>query len=108
MSETPDTLPRALAELDKTIAESAALRAKLADTKAELDNVYVLMRVASEQAAKLAVEMEHAHSEREQLRDSVEATTLLIDELAQERSSLRRRVESMTSEAADLRSKAYR
>ena len=75
MSE-PDGLVKALAEIDRTLAELTALRVKLADTRAELDNVYVMMRTACEQSAKMAVEMAHAHSEREQLRDSVEATTL--------------------------------
>lgn len=108
VTDTPVTLPKALAELDRALAESAALRAKLADVKAELDNVYVMMRVACEQSAKLAVEMEHGHNEREQLRDSVEATTLLIDELTQERADLRRRLEQMVSEAHDLRARALR
>lgn len=106
MSEAPDTLPRALAELDRLAAESAALRSKLAGAKAELDNVYVLMRVACEQAAKMAVEMEHAHNEREQLRESVEATTLLIEELTHDRADLRRRLEHKSGEADLLRAKA--
>ena len=108
MTSKPTTLPKALAELDTVLVESATLRAKLADTKAELDNVYVLMRVACEQAAKLAVEMEHGHNERDQLRDSLEATTLLVEELTEERADLRRRLEKMAGEANDLRARALR
>lgn len=101
MSETPDTLPRALAELDRSLVESAALRVKLANTRTELDNVYAMLGVATAQAADLAVEMAQAHAEREQLRDSVEATTLLVEELTSERTALRRRVEHMAGDAAD-------
>ena len=108
MSDIPPTLPFALAELDRALAELAELRVKLADSRGELDNVYSLMRSACEQSARLAVEMEHAHAEREQLRESLSSTTELIEELTAERSALRRRVEEMTARADDLRARAYR
>lgn len=92
----PQTLPAALAALDDMMAANAALRAKIADVKAELDNTYVLMRTACEQAARLAVEMEHSYHEREQLRDSLEATTGLVADLTAERSELRQRCEELT------------
>ena len=107
MTDGPDSLPRALAELDLALDELRKTREKLAGQRAELDNVYVLMRASCEQAAKLAVEMEHAHNEREQLRESMEATTLLVEELSAERSDLRRRLEQASGEATDLRARAY-
>ena len=99
------TLPWALAEIDRTMAELESVRANLVGARAELDNVYALMRDACKQAARLAVEMEHAHNEREQLRESVAATTLLVEELTGERGELRRRLEQLTTEADDLRAR---
>jgi predicted nucleic acid-binding Zn-ribbon protein len=104
----PTTLPAALVELDRALADLARLRVKLADQRGELDNVYVLLRDATAQSAALAIEMAHARAEREQLRDSLESTTELVDELTAERSALRRRVEELTSCADDLRAKALR
>lgn len=99
MSTTsPATLPAALAALDTVVAENAALRARIADVRAELDNVYVIMRTACDQAARLALEMEHAYHEREQLRDSLSSTTSLVGELTDERTELRRRCEELSTE----------
>lgn len=92
MGETPDTLPRALEELDAAISDLSVLRAKVADMKGELDNVYALMRATTAAHAAMAVELEQAHAERDQLRESVESTTLLVEELTEEREALRRQV----------------
>lgn len=108
MLSNPVTLPAALAELDRALADLASLRAKLVDQRGELDNVYAMMRTACTQAATLATEMEHAHHEREALRDSVASTTELVEELTAERAALRRRVEELTTRADDLRAQASR
>lgn len=102
----PTTLPAALVELDRALADLAKVRAELADQRGELDNVYVMMRTACDQAAKLATEMEHAHNEREALRDSLASTTELVEELTAERSELRRRVEELATLRDDWRAKA--
>ena len=104
----PHTLPRALAELDRTIGEVASLRRKVSDQRGELDNVYALLRSVSEHNAALAIEMAQAHAEREQLRDSVDDTTLLVEKLSAERAALGRRVEELSGQADDLRALAYR
>lgn len=97
-SNPPQTLPAALAALDHILAANAGLRSKLADVKAECDNVYRFMVAASTQASGLATELAHAHAEREQLRESLESTTALVEELTAERSALRRRCEELSTE----------
>ena len=102
------TLPAALSELDRALADLADLRAKVSEQRGELENVYALLRAATANAAALAIELEQAHAEREMLRDSVESTTALVAELSTEKRALARRVEHLTGEAAVLRAASYR
>lgn len=103
VSAAPITLPLALAEVDRALGEAAVLRAKLASLRGEVDNVYALLRQANTHNAALSIEMAQAHAEREQLRDSVQATTVLVEELMGDRAALRRRVEELANQADDLR-----
>lgn len=98
MSSLPTTLPAALAALDELLADSAGLRARMADYRAECDNLYALLVQANAHSAALAVEFAQAHAEREQLRESLESTTALVAELTEERAALRRSCEGLATE----------
>lgn len=98
MSNPLTTLPAALAALDHTLAASVELRGKLVAYRTECDGLHALLTQANNHNARLAVEFAQAHAEREQLRDSLEATTALVADLTAERSVLRRRCEELSTQ----------
>lgn len=80
------TAPKAYRNLD---AEMALLRTKLADTQAELANLFPALIDTNRANMLLAGELQQAMSEVHQLRDEIAKANVRIDELTQERDDAR-------------------